>query len=55
MLSTLNGGEPSSSIGQRVEQARAIQQARFAALRKRNVLVNGDLGPAEVNSQMLRT
>lgn len=28
--------------------ARAIQQTRFAPLRKPNVLVNGDMGPAEV-------
>jgi magnesium chelatase family protein len=47
-LSMLDGGEPSSSIRQRVEAARAIQQVRFAPLRKPNVLANGDMGPAEV-------
>jgi magnesium chelatase family protein len=47
-LSTLDGGEPSHLIRQWVEAARAIQQARFAPLRKPNVLVNGDMGPSEV-------
>jgi magnesium chelatase family protein len=47
-LASLDGGEPSTSIRQRVEKAREIQQARFAQLRKPNVQVNGDMGPAEV-------
>jgi len=47
-LASLDGGEPSAGIRQRVENARAIQQARFAPLNKPNVLVNGDMGPAEV-------
>jgi magnesium chelatase family protein len=47
-LSSLDGGEPSSTIRQRVEAARAIQQARFAAVNKPNVMVNGDMGPSEV-------
>lgn len=47
-LATLDGGEPSHLIRQRVEKARAIQQARFAAINKPNVMVNGDMGPAEV-------
>ena len=31
-----------------MEQARARQQARFARLNKANIVVNGDMGPAEV-------
>ena len=47
-LSSLDGGEPSTSIRQRVEAARAIQQARFLPINKPTVLVNADMGPAEV-------
>ena len=47
-LSALEGGEPSAHLRQRVEQARARQQARFAQLDKANIVVNGDMGPAEV-------
>ena len=47
-LAALDNGEPSSIIRQRIEAARAIQQARFAPLQKPNVLVNSDMGPAEV-------
>ena len=47
-LSSLDGGEPSAAIRQRVEAARAVQAARFASLGKPTVLVNGDMGPAEV-------
>jgi len=47
-LAALENGEPSSVIRQRVEAARAIQQARLGPLHKPNVLVNGDMGPAEV-------
>lgn len=47
-LASLESGEPSISIRQRVEAAREIQQTRFALLRKQNVLVNGDMGPSEV-------
>jgi magnesium chelatase family protein len=47
-LASLDGGEPSSTIRRRVEAARSIQQARFVALNKPNILVNGDMGPAEV-------
>jgi magnesium chelatase family protein len=39
-----------STIRQRVELAREIQNSRFATLKKPNVLVNGDMGPAEVQS-----
>jgi magnesium chelatase family protein len=47
-LSSLDGGEPSLNIRQRVEDARAIQQTRFAQVNKPSVLVNADMGPAEV-------
>ncbi len=47
-LSSLDGGEPSSDIRARVEAARAVQAERFAPLGKPHVLVNGDMGPAEV-------
>jgi magnesium chelatase family protein len=49
-LASLDGGEPSSVIRARVEAARARQAARFAPLGKANLLVNGDMGPAEVQS-----
>ncbi len=49
-LSALGEGEPSALIRQRVETARAIQAARFADVYKANILVNGDMGPAEVQS-----
>jgi len=47
-LSGLESGESSASIRQRVEGARQIQERRFAKLKKANLLVNGDMGPAEV-------
>jgi magnesium chelatase family protein len=47
-LASLDGGEPSTSIRQRVEAARAIQQARFAQVNKPNLLVNADMGPSDV-------
>ena len=47
-LSGLDGGEASSTIRTRVEAARAVQAERFAPLGKPHVLVNGDMGPAEV-------
>jgi magnesium chelatase family protein len=47
-LASLDQGEPSRLIRRRVEAARAIQQERLAPLNKPNILVNGDLGPAEV-------
>lgn len=47
-LASLDSGEPSSSIRRRVEATRSIQQARFAPLNKPNLLVNGDMGPSEV-------
>ena len=47
-LSSLDGGEPSAQLRQRVERARARQQARFAQLDKTDLVVNGDMGPGEV-------
>ena len=47
-LASLEGGEPSKVIRARVEAARKVQEARFADLGKTNMLVNGDMGPAEV-------
>ncbi|MBX3014445.1 MAG: YifB family Mg chelatase-like AAA ATPase [Caldilineaceae bacterium] len=47
-LADLATGETSAVIRQRVEAARQLQAARFAPLNKPPVLVNGDMGPAEV-------
>lgn len=49
-LSTLDKGETSATIRQRVEQARQLQAQRFVGLNKPNLLVNGDMGPAEVQA-----
>ena len=49
-LAALDSGEPSSAIRTRVEAARARQAARFAPLGKPTLLVNGDMGPAEVQT-----
>ncbi len=47
-LASLDGGESSAVIRGRVEAGRAIQHARFQNLGKPDVLINGDMGPAEV-------
>ena len=47
-LSDVANGETSAVIRQRVEAARRTQNERFAPLNKPHVLVNGDMGPAEV-------
>ena len=47
-LTSLDGGEPSHAVRGRVEAARALQAQRFEGLGKSNLLVNGDMGPAEV-------
>ncbi len=47
-LSGLDTGEPSAHIRRRVEQARTRQQARFSQQDKHHIVVNGDMGPAEV-------
>ena len=49
-LSSLDGGESSAAIRARVETARAVQAERFAKLGKAGMLVNGDMGPAEVQT-----
>lgn len=47
-LASLEGGESSAAIRERVEAARQVQAERFQAWGKEHVLVNGDMGPAEV-------
>ena len=47
-LSGLDEGEQSAHLRQRVERARARQQTRFAQQDKAHIVVNGDMGPAEV-------
>ena len=47
-LSGLDAGEPSAHIRRRVERARARQQARLSQQDKTQIVVNGDMGPAEV-------
>ena len=47
-LSSPDGGETSAAIRRRVEEARARQRARFAQLDKADIVVNGDMGPSEV-------
>jgi magnesium chelatase family protein len=49
-LAGLTQGESSSTIRQRVEAARAVQQARFAKLNKPGIRCNDDMGPAEVQT-----
>jgi magnesium chelatase family protein len=49
-LSSLASGETSVSIRQRVEAARHVQIERFTPFNKPNILVNGDMGPAEVQT-----
>jgi magnesium chelatase family protein len=46
-LVSIEGGEPSKVIRARVEAARKVQESRFAESGKTNMLVNGDMGPAE--------
>ena len=47
-LSGLDAGEPSAHVRRRVEQARTRQQSRFSRQDKAHIVVNGDMGPAEV-------
>lgn len=47
-LASLDSGESSETIRARVEAARKIQAQRFKNWEKRTVLINGDMGPAEV-------
>ena len=46
-IGLLPSAEP-VDIRQRVEQARVLQAERLAPLKKENMLVNGDMEPAEV-------
>ena len=47
-LASLEAGEPSSAIRSRVETARKVQKARFRRRGKPGMMVNGDMGQAEV-------
>ena len=47
-LASLDGGEKSEVIRERITAARAIQAERFGNWGKDTVLVNADMGPAEV-------
>jgi magnesium chelatase family protein len=47
-LAGLEGGESSATIRARVEWARKVQEARFKAWTKAHILVNDNVGPAEV-------
>jgi magnesium chelatase family protein len=49
-LADLAGGEASATVRQRVEAARKVQEERFAGLNRLNLLVNGDMGPAEIQT-----
>lgn len=47
-LVTLKRGETSAEIRSRVETARQVQYARFAPFNRSTLLINSDMGPAEV-------
>ncbi|GIK73853.1 MAG: Fis family transcriptional regulator [Chloroflexota bacterium] len=49
-LASLEAGEDSATIRARVEAARKVQEQRFQKWGKPNVIVNGDMGPAEVQA-----
>jgi magnesium chelatase family protein len=49
-LASLEAGEPSCEIRRRVEAARKVQEQRFRGWHKPGILVNGDMGPAEVQA-----
>lgn len=49
-LASLEAGEDSATIRARVEAARKVQEDRFHKWGKPHVLVNGDMGPAEVQA-----
>jgi len=49
-LASLEAGEDSATIRARVETARKVQELRFQKWGKPHVLVNGDMGPAEVQA-----
>jgi len=49
-LVALEAGESSEAIRARVEGARKVQDQRFRKWAKPGILVNGDMGPAEVQA-----
>ena len=49
-LASLEAGEDSATIRTRVEGARKVQEERFRKWNKLHVVVNGDMGPAEVQA-----
>ncbi len=49
-LASLEAGEDSATIRARVETARKVQEERFHKWGKPHVVVNGDMGPAEVQA-----
>ena len=49
-LASLEAGEPSTTIRARVEAARKVQEGRLRKWSKPGILVNGDMGPAEVQA-----
>ncbi len=54
-LEAAGTGEPPTAICARVAAARQIQAERFAPLNRPHVLVNGDMGPAEVQHPTFRS
>ena len=49
-LASLEAGEDSATIRARVEAARKLQEERFRQWGKPHIIVNGDMGPAEVQA-----
>jgi len=49
-LSSLDGGESSADIRARITSARIRQKERFATHEKAHIVVNNDMGPAEVQA-----
>lgn len=47
-LANLANGESADVVRGRIEAARQIQAERFSKWEKRSILINGDMGPAEV-------
>ncbi len=52
-LTTLKAGESSAAIRKRVEAARARQTKRFAGHKKKQLRLNADMGPAEVQEHVV--
>ena len=49
-LASLEAGEDSATIRARVEAARRVQEQRFVEWGRPSMVVNGDMGPAEVQA-----